>query len=822
MKKILALLIVFALLLGGIPVFAANITAATSLLRELSIMQGDPDGNLRLDDYVSRAEFTKIAVAASTYKNSVASGLTVSPFMDVPAGHWASPYIIVGANSGLIKGYTDATFRPDNDVLFEEAVTIMLKVLGYADEDFGVSWPYGQIGLANNLEITKGVTASAGVSMTRGEVAQLIYNTLNTKMKNSQQKLISVFDCKLIENVVLIATANEDSSVGSDRVVTTGGTYKLGNYDVGGLIGRRGDLIVKNDEHFVSFNPNDQLVTSYDVTGVIGSDLLLDGKSLNINENLPVYRKSQTTTYKNVIADAQKGDTFLLFSGANGVADYGMLITAPLDINVNTLDKYVIYSKLANAVVGYNDGAFTQIDINDGTACYKDKVRSTYGAVKAELSMGDVLYVKKNENGTIDYVSYEKGNVEGPITVASVGDLSAWTAKSPKIMRNGNEVSLSEVKTNDVVYYISDLNLILAYSDKITGVYENALPNRDAPSSVVISGITYELEGVAAFNKLCSAGQFNYGDAVTVMLGKTGKIADVMVNNLRETVYGYIFETGIKSYTKSNNDKYTAPYIKIAMVGGGEYEYIADKDYKSYINSVVKVSFTDSIARVTPANSVKPGLSGKFEWNNKRLGSAYLAYDLKILDVATTDKSKKGNFVTVFPGRVDGIVLDSYRILYTEENDNGEISAIILNDVTGDAYTYGIITRAGGADGRVSGSFTYDVAGVPRNGSTGGATFNVYESNPVKIGYGVNGEISTITALNKANEVITDLTAVQLRAGGRVYSISDKAVVYKVDSNYNYIVVPLSEIVDAKNYNITAYYDKPSSDGGRVRIIVLR
>ena len=39
---------------------------------------------------------------------------------------------------------------------------MVLKVLGYTTQDFGDSWPYGQMGLANSLEITKNVNAEQG------------------------------------------------------------------------------------------------------------------------------------------------------------------------------------------------------------------------------------------------------------------------------------------------------------------------------------------------------------------------------------------------------------------------------------------------------------------------------------------------------------------------------------------------------------------------------------------------------------------------------------------------------------------------------------
>ncbi|MBQ3573061.1 MAG: S-layer homology domain-containing protein, partial [Clostridia bacterium] len=165
-----------------------------SLLAELKIMSGDPDGNMRLDDYVSRAEFTKIAVASSSYKNGVATNLAISPFPDVTYQHWAAPYVRVGVTGGLVNGYPDATFKPDGTVLYEEAITIMLRVLGYTDADFGVAWPSGQIGLANSLDMMDGISCTAGELMNRRQVARLVYNSLKTKIKGQQSALISVFD----------------------------------------------------------------------------------------------------------------------------------------------------------------------------------------------------------------------------------------------------------------------------------------------------------------------------------------------------------------------------------------------------------------------------------------------------------------------------------------------------------------------------------------------------------------------------------------------------------------------------------------------------
>ena len=120
-----------------------------------------------------------------------------------------------------------------------------------------------------------------------------------------------------------------------------------------------------------------------------------------------------------------------------------MLVAKDSETGTDSFDKYVIYSLLSDAVICYKNGSFEQIDITDGTTCYKDKNKSTYGAVKNEMAMGDILYVKM-DGSNVDYVSYEKGNMEGPVKVTN----SNWIANfdtngSTTVMRSGNKVDAS-------------------------------------------------------------------------------------------------------------------------------------------------------------------------------------------------------------------------------------------------------------------------------------------------------------------------------------------------------------------------------------------
>jgi hypothetical protein len=60
-----------------------NSDSAITMVKTLDIMVGDSSGNMMLDNNVTRAEFTKIAVVMSSYRNSVPAMSTTSVFSDL-------------------------------------------------------------------------------------------------------------------------------------------------------------------------------------------------------------------------------------------------------------------------------------------------------------------------------------------------------------------------------------------------------------------------------------------------------------------------------------------------------------------------------------------------------------------------------------------------------------------------------------------------------------------------------------------------------------------------------------------------------------------
>lgn len=94
-----------------------------SYLSEFGILSGYSDGTFRPNNKITRAEFVKIAESFE----ALMWGL--SPYKDVDGGHWAFRYIVSSAAKGWINGYLDGAFRPDSCITRAEAVTIVNRLL---------------------------------------------------------------------------------------------------------------------------------------------------------------------------------------------------------------------------------------------------------------------------------------------------------------------------------------------------------------------------------------------------------------------------------------------------------------------------------------------------------------------------------------------------------------------------------------------------------------------------------------------------------------------------------------------------------------------
>ncbi len=187
MKKLLALVLALTLALGTFTFVAAapedvvgeDCENAVARLGALDILAGYPDGTFRPEQPVTRAEFAKIIVSAMGVGEAAQYAAGATKFADVPADHWATGFINVAVDVGIINGYPDGTFLPENQVTFAEAIKMIVAALGYTPKAEAMGgYPGGYLAVAAEEEITDGVSVISTLSANRGDVAMMVNNSL--------------------------------------------------------------------------------------------------------------------------------------------------------------------------------------------------------------------------------------------------------------------------------------------------------------------------------------------------------------------------------------------------------------------------------------------------------------------------------------------------------------------------------------------------------------------------------------------------------------------------------------------------------------------
>lgn len=189
MKKIKIIIITILMLTFlSQTVFANTVTFDTleQTIKLLDIMVGDESGNMNLQNEVTRAEFAKMVIKASQFKDIVNEDSKLSVFKDVKYDHWAASYINTVVNEKWFTGYVDGTFKPNNKIKFEEAATVALRLLGYTDEDFTGAYPSAQISKFNYLGLNRNINLQKGRDLTREECMYLFYNLMHAKTKSGE------------------------------------------------------------------------------------------------------------------------------------------------------------------------------------------------------------------------------------------------------------------------------------------------------------------------------------------------------------------------------------------------------------------------------------------------------------------------------------------------------------------------------------------------------------------------------------------------------------------------------------------------------------
>ena len=180
MKKLICAVLT-AILTLSTAVFAAPDGEQLNDLKKYKIMVGDEDGDMRLDDTITRAEAAKMICALQRIStDNFADSVELSAFPDVADSHWAKGYINKVKEVGIVNGDEKGNFNPEAEITNEEIIKMLVNVLGYgpmAEQTGG--FPMGYTRTAQRIGLTGELQLDVEAAAVRGDVAVMFAQALD-------------------------------------------------------------------------------------------------------------------------------------------------------------------------------------------------------------------------------------------------------------------------------------------------------------------------------------------------------------------------------------------------------------------------------------------------------------------------------------------------------------------------------------------------------------------------------------------------------------------------------------------------------------------
>jgi len=419
-----------------------------------------------------------------------------------------------------------------------------------------------------------------------------------------------------------------------------------------------------------------------------------------------------------------------------------------------------------------------------------------------------------NSSGEINYSSLVLTNTDGPFIIED----SSWTSSLPfssggaSVYLNGTASSLSSAETYGVYYFNKSMKTVWLYNNRVTGTYTAAAPNTSAPTSVTVAGNSYTLSTSEAAYAFSNTGSFRLGDTVTLLLDMDGEVAGVLSPGVvSAAVCGVVSATGTTTYTDSTGSSHSNSNVTVVATDGSSYKY----NYSGSaidVGDLVTVTYSGGYLNVTETGG--SALDGTVDSAASGIGTYSFAPDVQIIDTTIN-----GSYCVTYPSRLAGIYLSSSNVRYYSLDSAGKINRLILSDVTGDMYKYGILlsalVKSDTTNGlSISGTYKYVIGGVSTSASSSKAFSATSGAVQIEL---INGSIYKMVALNRITVASVGASYVTASDGTK-YTMADNIPVY-LYNNDSYTLTTLSA-VSASSNSLYGYYDKAISSGGRIRVII--
>lgn len=747
LKRLMAALALAAVLLSlTVPAWAASsfrdmedssVAVDAEVLRLMGVVNGVGGNYFNPGANLTRAEFCTMVIRLMGREDEVVNYNNRTIFSDVTARHWGRGYInlaasttVGGGSTRLIAGVGDGRFLPDDDITYAQAVTILMRILGYDDADAGAIWPDGYLKLAASVKLTGGLGLGAGDLLPRAQAAELFANLLTTP--TAEGGLYYTTLGAAVENVLIL---DVDAAEETGAIRTSQGLYYLASDSPAPLAlqGYRGTLVLNEKKEVVTFIPDGSLALSITLGSDAQASVLKDtaGKRYTIPAQTPVYTQEGETTFNKVWADLRSGAQVTLYQEEGKVI--GLYYTPGAGA---ATEAYVVTAPLSSAALHY-------------------------------LTGGAGGYTIRKANETIGQ---------------------------------------DDIQMYDVLTYDGASNTIWVSDLRLSFVYEQAFPNPETPETITVLGHEFPVLESA----LESISRFKVGDSAILLLTADGSVAGLLEpsHGARGTMIGLAEGGG----------------VRVALPNGAEVKLSGSVDEARQGRLVSVYGEKSQTLGISSLPVLR--IPGDLDLDAMTLGDYRVAAGAQVYEQVANG--------TLIPTRLDRLEMGTISkedIVNYHLNTSGMVDLLVLGNLTGDIYTYGILVEGTHTHSLGSMSATNTTVSVT-NGSGGqepvitGRSFEAGAFAGVAVsGKSIGGlpvaadivELSEISGVKRADFFQMD-GAWYVKAKGTVYRVADRVEGY-IAATKSWFTQEADRLETIRNYSndMTLYVDPI---GYQVRIIV--
>ncbi len=624
MKKLAMLLAVLMLAVAAFSVSAFEDVKpaddcydAVSALTALNVIKGKTETQYGPDDAVTRAQMAMLFTRLYT-TISLENGENLTPFTDLTDGFYNSA-IAWCYGEGVINGTSATTFNPEGEIIYQDALTMACRLLGYDD----LTYPLGYITKARQLGLTAGLEGTAyDKALTRGEVAIVLYNALNADgaEKIEYTEIVSGFpftftrafniarDVYSFKQATYQIVATENFAT-EGNVPTEADSYILVKYD------EEGNAIETVTKTFAELGLAEDTDGDANILGYI--DVLFKGDKLdkkavilsaNVTSNLDADAEV-AVYYKKVNGKTTAQPDKILIDGAlanaaekvlkideNGIiapvaslADYPVVFQAnaddegaynykALDVDADeTIDYVIFFEKSFQKVTKAGD----TIELSD--ADDEDVV-----VANVEVAAGDYVLAYKNGKFLVidevvapvaTSVSMIKNTTAGKVYTLASGDVVTYAGNNNPVLGN---YSFTEITTPSTAKY----NFYLV-NGKVVLVADIA----NAPAEITYTPYTYALYLNYVVEKVFDETTADEIENVKMYIWKDGKVDNIPVKKETVELAGYPVFTKNDLITITGTDEKDGTYnveAGIKAVDGFEEIIVLDGGEKLWYEESFK------------------------------------------------------------------------------------------------------------------------------------------------------------------------------------------------------------------------------------------